>query len=82
MHLSLPIKVTAFSLFLPSVHGHGLMRDPPSRNWVCGHDNKPWQVGNGIAAIPKCGEAYASSPIGEGGNSGGDSFMSVLTRKL
>lgn len=56
--------------------GHGLMEDPPARNWFCGAITKPDQVANGTAAYPICGEAFAAD------FNGGYSFMSVLTHDV
>jgi chitin-binding protein len=53
--------------------GHGLIQDPPSRNWFCGAVTKPDHVLNGVAQYPACGGAFAND------FSGGYSFMSVLT---
>lgn len=53
--------------------GHGLMEDPPSRNWICGAISKPDEVLNGVAETPICGEAFADD------FNGGYQFMSVLT---
>lgn len=54
-------------------YGHGLIQDPPSRNWFCGAVTKPDHVLNGVAQYPVCGGAFAQD------FSGGYSFMSVLT---
>jgi predicted carbohydrate-binding protein with CBM5 and CBM33 domain len=56
-----------------SAFGHGLIQNPPSRNWFCGAITKPDHVLNGAAQYPACGGAFASD------FSGGYSFMSVLT---
>ena len=56
--------------------GHGLIQDPPSRNWFCGAVTKPDHVLNGVAQYPACGGAFAND------FSGGYSFMSVLTHDL
>jgi chitin-binding protein len=53
--------------------GHGLVQDPPSRNWVCGFATKPDESGTPRAKTPECAAAF------EGTGSGGYQFMSVLT---
>lgn len=59
-----------------SSFGHGLVRDPPSRNWFCGAITKPDQVANGTAQYPVCGEAFSAPGMDP---NAGYSFMSVLT---
>jgi chitin-binding protein len=59
-----------------STFGHGLVRDPPSRNWFCGAITKPDQVANGNAQYPVCGDAFNASGIDP---NAGYNFMSVLT---
>ncbi len=53
--------------------GHGLIENPPSRNWFCGAITKPDEVLNGVAEFPVCGDAFALD------FTAGYSFMSVLT---
>jgi chitin-binding protein len=53
--------------------GHGLVEDPPSRNWFCGAITKPDEVMNGVAEFPVCGDAFNFD------FTGGYNFMSVLT---
>jgi chitin-binding protein len=53
--------------------GHGLIEDPPSRNWFCGAITKPDEVLNGVAEFPVCGDAFAID------FTAGYNFMSVLT---
>src|SRR5688572_32459165 len=55
---------------------HGLIQDPPSRNWFCGAITKPDQVQNGTAQYPVCGEAFNAPGVEQ---TWGYSFMSVLT---
>lgn len=55
---------------------HGLVSDPPSRNWFCGAITKPDQVANGTAQYPVCGEAFNAPGLEP---TAGYSFMSVLT---
>jgi chitin-binding protein len=59
-----------------SSFGHGLVRDPPSRNWFCGAITKPDQVANGTAQYPVCGDAFNAPGLDR---NAGYSFMSVLT---
>jgi len=59
-----------------SSFGHGLVRDPPSRNWYCGAITKPDQVANGNAQYPVCGDAFNAAGIDP---NAGYNFMSVLT---
>src|SRR5687768_928409 len=53
--------------------GHGLIENPPARNWFCGAITKPDEVLNGVAEFPVCGDAFDSD------FTGGYNFMSVLT---
>src|SRR5262245_30408487 len=55
---------------------HGLIQDPPSRNWFCGAITKPDQVANGTAQYPVCGQAFTATGVDP---NAGYSFMSVLT---
>jgi chitin-binding protein len=55
---------------------HGLVQDPPARNWFCGALTKPDQVQNGVAQYPVCGNAFFATGIEP---TAGYSFMSVLT---
>ena len=59
-----------------SSFGHGLVRDPPARNWFCGAITKPDQVANGTAQYPVCGDAFSAPGMDP---NAGYSFMSVLT---
>jgi chitin-binding protein len=66
----------ALLLMMSSAFGHGLIQDPPSRNWFCGAITKPDQVANGTAQYPVCGQAFTAPGLDP---SAGYSFMSVLT---
>ena len=55
---------------------HGLIEDPPSRNWFCGAITKPDEVSSGTAQYPVCGDAFNAPGMG---STDGYSFMSVLT---
>jgi chitin-binding protein len=55
---------------------HGLIQDPPARNWFCGAVTKPDHVQNGVAQYPVCGGAFFAPGIEP---TAGYSFMSVLT---
>jgi chitin-binding protein len=55
---------------------HGLVQDPPSRNWFCGAVTKPDHVANGTAQYPVCGQAFNDPDVTV---NDGYSFMSVLT---
>ncbi len=55
---------------------HGLVEDPPSRNWFCGSITKPDQVGNGTAQFPICANAFNAPGLDP---TAGYNFMSVLT---
>jgi len=65
------LAVCASTLF-----GHGLVQDPPSRNWICGFITKPDHVQNGVAQYPVCGGAFFAPGTNQ---TDGYSFMSVLT---
>ncbi|MDC0714519.1 lytic polysaccharide monooxygenase [Stigmatella sp. ncwal1] len=53
-------------------HSHGLIQEPPSRNWYCGVVTKPDEVGR-PGEYAECADAFSSDP------NGGYQFMSVLT---
>ena len=55
---------------------HGLIQNPPARNWICGAITKPDQVRNGTAAYPICGDAFNAPGLDP---NQGYNFMSVLT---
>ena len=55
---------------------HGLIQDPPARNWFCGAITKPDHVQNGVAQYPVCGNAFFAPGVEP---TAGYSFMSVLT---
>ena len=55
---------------------HGLVQDPPARNWFCGAVTKPDHVANGVAQYPVCGNAFTAPGVRV---DAGYSFMSVLT---
>ena len=55
---------------------HGLVQDPPARNWFCGALTKPDHVQNGVAQYPVCGGAFFAPGVEP---TAGYSFMSVLT---
>ncbi len=63
-------------LIMSGAFGHGLIQDPPSRNWFCGAITKPEQVANGTAQYPVCGDAFNAPGIDP---NAGYNFMSVLT---
>jgi chitin-binding protein len=63
-------------LLVSAVFGHGLIRDPPARNWICGFITKPDHVQNGVAQYPVCGNAFFAPGTNP---TDGYSFMSVLT---
>src|SRR5690348_10701197 len=63
-------------LLASAVFGHGLIQDPPSRNWICGFITKPDHVQNGTAQYPVCGNAFFAPGTNQ---TDGYSFMSVLT---
>jgi len=63
-------------LMATAVFAHGLIQDPPSRNWICGFITKPDHVQNGVAQFPVCGNAFFAPNTNA---TDGYSFMSVLT---
>ncbi len=63
-------------LVATAVFAHGLIQDPPSRNWICGFITKPDHVQNGVAQYPVCGNAFFAPNTNA---TDGYSFMSVLT---
>jgi len=62
--------------FVSTASGHGLVENPPARNWYCGAITKPDEVNNGSAQYPECGDAFAND------FNGGYQFMSVLTHDV
>ena len=70
------LAVCALLVFCGSSVGHGLIEDPPSRNWFCGSITRPDHVSNGTAQYPVCGNAFFAPGIEP---TAGYSFMSVLT---
>ena len=59
-----------------SAWAHGLVMDPPARNWFCGAITKPDEVQNGTAQFPICGDAFFAPGLAF---EDGYQFMSVLT---
>jgi chitin-binding protein len=55
---------------------HGLIMDPPARNWFCGALTKPHEIMNGTAQFPACGDAFNAPGMDP---NAGYNFMSVLT---
>ena len=70
------LAVCALVVASGSTSGHGLIEDPPSRNWLCGFITRPDHVSNGVAQFPVCGNAFFAPGIEP---TAGYSFMSVLT---
>ena len=66
----------ALSPMAGTVMAHGLIQEPPSRNWYCGALTKPDQVNNGTAQYPVCGKAFKAPGLDP---NAGYNFMSVLT---
>jgi chitin-binding protein len=64
------------AFFANGVSAHGLVQDPPARNWFCGAVTKPDHVANGVAQYPVCGNAFTAPGVRM---EDGYSFMSVLT---
>jgi predicted carbohydrate-binding protein with CBM5 and CBM33 domain len=64
------------AFFTANVSAHGLVQDPPARNWFCGAITKPDHVSNGVAQYPVCGGAFSAPGVRM---EDGYSFMSVLT---
>ncbi len=77
MRISAIRLLVCFLACLPmTALSHGLIQDPPARNWFCGAITKPDQVANGTAQYPVCGNAFSAPGIPF---EAGYSFMSVLT---
>ena len=68
--------IALLALLSTAAMSHGLVQDPPSRNWFCGALTKPDQVANGTAQYPVCGQAFNDPDVSV---NDGYSFMSVLT---
>lgn len=67
----LALTMTALSISAVTL-GHGLISEPPSRNWLCGATTKPHEA----SPTSACGQAFA------GDMNGGYQFMSVLTHDV
>ena len=65
-----------FAFLAQGAFAHGLVQDPPARNWFCGAVTKPDHVQNGVAQYPVCGNAFFAPGVEP---TAGYSFMSVLT---
>ena len=55
------IGLCVLAIGASALFGHGLIQDPPSRNWICGFITKPDHVQNGVSskslndsALPVC----------------------------
>src|SRR6187549_2411918 len=70
------VALCFLAFFAANVSAHGLVQDPPARNWFCGAVTKPDHVQNGVAQYPVCGGAFFAPGIEP---TAGYSFMSVLT---
>jgi len=70
------VSLWLLGLAATAVFAHGLVQDPPSRNWICGFITKPDHVQNGVAQFPVCGNAFFAPNTNA---TDGYSFMSVLT---
>jgi chitin-binding protein len=70
------LAVCALLFLSGSSIGHGLIEDPPSRNWFCGSITRPDHVSNGVAQFPVCGNAFNAPGLDP---QAGYNFMSVLT---
>ena len=75
MRLHLAVCALIGSLFVKGVEGHGLMEEPPSRNWICGYETKPHEVQWGTPATPECADAFEFQD-------GGYQFMAVLSHDV
>ena len=70
------VALCFLAFFTANVSAHGLVQDPPARNWFCGAVTKPDHVSNGVAQYPVCGGAFSAPGVRF---EDGYSFMSVLT---
>jgi chitin-binding protein len=70
------VALCFLAFFAANVSAHGLVQDPPARNWFCGAITKPDHVSNGVAQYPVCGGAFSAPGVRF---EDGYSFMSVLT---
>src|SRR5690242_11071053 len=76
MNTSRLAGLALLGMFSTAALSHGLVQDPPSRNWFCGAITKPDHVANGTAQYPVCGQAFNDPDVT---TNDGYSFMSVLT---
>lgn len=58
------------------IFAHGLIENPPSRNWICGAVTRPDEVDQGTAKHPACSTAFAVNPLAA------YDYMSVVTHSL
>jgi chitin-binding protein len=70
------MMLCVLAAFCQGAFAHGLVQDPPARNWFCGAVTKPDHVQNGVAQYPVCGGAFFAPGVEP---TAGYSFMSVLT---
>jgi chitin-binding protein len=70
------MTLCVFACLVQGAFAHGLVQDPPARNWFCGALTKPDHVQNGVAQYPVCGGAFFAPGVEP---TAGYSFMSVLT---
>jgi chitin-binding protein len=73
--MSKPVQAFV-SFLLAGVVGasaHGLIQDPPSRQWICGAQTKPNEIEFGEAKTPACSTAFAINPLAA------YNFMAVVT---
>lgn len=66
-------------LMIPSgPEAHGVIENPPSRNWICGYDTRPEHFISGTVKYPACSTAFAFSPDPRAMYN----YMSVVTHGL
>ena len=52
------MMLCVLAAFCQGAFAHGLVQDPPARNWLCGAVTKPDHVQNGVAQYPVCGGVF------------------------
>lgn len=65
-----------FLVVIADAFAHGVMENPPSRNWLCGAVTRPEEVDLGTAKHPACSTAFAVNPPAA------YNYMAVLTHSL
>jgi predicted carbohydrate-binding protein with CBM5 and CBM33 domain len=61
------VALCFLAFFAANVSAHGLVQDPPARNWFCGAITKPDHVSNGVAQYQRLHLYRGHGFIGQAG---------------